>query len=444
MTRSLRPSTLVTTFDAVWALDGFQPVAARLDPADGTVLGVVAWPELAAPPPGRNRSPVTAGAHIWVQYGEVLARLGEGGVRQTEAVPSLSLLIAGGPGAWLAEVPHIAVGERDSDGTWRPPPLPPIGRMVMASPDGDRRELLLDRPVRTLGADPDGLLVTVSERPPEAITEGRGERFDYHRVTFRLPWSDLPTRPISCIDRTPVTPPHPTALVSLAANPGDRWSVGGLWFGGLWWSAGCDVSGPRAERPLVAVGVDSDGTERARVPLGTGDVCARLRVGDHIWFTLRHGRRQHVDFGDPVEIVAFCPHSREVTQVLAGDSVDITGRGWPLQPEPPGSVEHARRWWSRFNTFDVYGRDQTGATRPLAYGMTDVHASLEGTWPDRAVRVTFRHPHYPDGLLSRRIPLFDELGRAIDPEYADIGLMEDLDTRFLPPITEARDGVLAI
>ena len=41
-----------------------------------------------------------------------------------------------------------------------------------------------------------------------------------------------------------------------------------------------------------------------------------------------------------------------------------------------------------------------------------------------------------------RVELFDEVGRIEYPEYADVGLMEDLDTDRIPPAERARDGVL--
>lgn len=40
----------------------------------------------------------------------------------------------------------------------------------------------------------------------------------------------------------------------------------------------------------------------------------------------------------------------------------------------------------------------------------------DGTWPDLGVRITFRHPYFPGGVLTRRIRLFDELGRASIPD----------------------------
>lgn len=58
--------------------------------------------------------------------------------------------------------------------------------------------------------------------------------------------------------------------------------------------------------------------------------------------------------------------------------------------------------------------------------------------------MTFRHPHWPEGRLRRSIRVFDDAGRLTTNPYAGIHLMEDLDTRHLPPTSEARDGYLDI
>jgi hypothetical protein len=76
--------------------------------------------------------------------------------------------------------------------------------------------------------------------------------------------------------------------------------------------------------------------------------------------------------------------------------------------------------------------------------MRDAEVHLEGTWPDTRVVVTFRHPHWPDGRLRRSVRVFDDAGRITSNPFADIGLMEDLDTGHLPPADRARDGFLDV
>lgn len=51
---------------------------------------------------------------------------------------------------------------------------------------------------------------------------------------------------------------------------------------------------------------------------------------------------------------------------------------------------------------------------------------------------------FPGLVLRRRVPLFDELGRIEQPEYASVYLMEDLATGAVPPASEAHNGILDI
>lgn len=69
---------------------------------------------------------------------------------------------------------------------------------------------------------------------------------------------------------------------------------------------------------------------------------------------------------------------------------------------------------------------------------------VAGVWPQTRVHVSFRHPHYPDGLLRRAIRVFDEAGRFVPALYASVHLHEDLATIALPPVDAARDGILDV
>ncbi|MDN5765187.1 MAG: hypothetical protein L0H96_13030 [Humibacillus sp.] len=123
---------------------------------------------------------------------------------------------------------------------------------------------------------------------------------------------------------------------------------------------------------------------------------------------------------------------------------DISAHCWKLPDSPPpGALEHEERWRLRFADLEHFWHsNETGAITPLATGMHDAHATLHGSWPDRTLQVTIRHPRYPDGVIRRTIQLYDELGRPADLEYADVLLMEDLDTNYIPPVEEARNGIL--
>lgn len=80
MNRLLRPHALLATSDAIWLVDEFQPVAARLDPVDGRLLGLIDWRELE--PPVFPQRPVAADdTRLWVQWGERLVLVEASGAR---------------------------------------------------------------------------------------------------------------------------------------------------------------------------------------------------------------------------------------------------------------------------------------------------------------------------------------------------------------------------
>ena len=60
---------------------------------------------------------------------------------------------------------------------------------------------------------------------------------------------------------------------------------------------------------------------------------------------------------------------------------------------------------------------------------------LRGEFPDRAVVALFRAGDRPGIQFGRRWRLYDELGNPVDHQYADIHLMEDIESSGggLPP-----------
>lgn len=418
MTRFLRPAALAATPDAVWAVDGFQPVDVRLDPVDSALLGVVDRSDQPPLPPGTSRPTVVADDGCWVQRGDLLVRLGPDGVELTTNVDGLSLLIAHGPDAWLAAAPFVQVGEphRGIDA----PPLRPE-RLVRVRPDGGRHEVALDRPVHHRGvAEETGLRLQIVLAPPTAVPSGAGGYgFDHHQVTVLVPWADLERDRVAVSLADPVAWAAPPAHISWLrdAGPGRR-------VDDLVWHVRWDLAGDRVHRSVLAV------TGGRRVSLGRGSVLAASAGAGALWCAV--ARRK-----GGMDVVAVEPGAARA--VLAGDVVDITARCWALPARPDDADAHVARWvelLSHLDTCDPHG--------PLVEGLSDSRAEPDGTWPDLGVRVTFRHPWFPGGLLTRRIRLFDELGRIADPGHPSIHLMEDLDTRMLPPLSEAVDGVLSI
>lgn len=95
-----------------------------------------------------------------------------------------------------------------------------------------------------------------------------------------------------------------------------------------------------------------------------------------------------------------------------------------------------------FDHLDSYWEAPDGSTSPLSRGLADPEVSVIDEWPSTRIVITMRHRKRPGLLLRRTISLFDDLGAPIRRDYADIHLMEDLDTGYLAPAEEAIDGVL--
>ena len=76
-----------------------------------------------------------------------------------------------------------------------------------------------------------------------------------------------------------------------------------------------------------------------------------------------------------------------------------------------------------------------GGTRPFIDGVTFGVIELRGEFPDRAVVALFRAGDRPGIQFGRRWRLYDELGNPVDHQYADIHLMEDIESSGggLPP-----------
>lgn len=73
-----------------------------------------------------------------------------------------------------------------------------------------------------------------------------------------------------------------------------------------------------------------------------------------------------------------------------------------------------------------------------------VEVTVEGTWPDTEVVVSFEHTDVPFLRLRRRYRVFDASGRPNDWGYVTVYLEEDIATGDIPPRSAAVDGVLDI
>lgn len=69
-----------------------------------------------------------------------------------------------------------------------------------------------------------------------------------------------------------------------------------------------------------------------------------------------------------------------------------------------------------------------GGTRPFIDGVTFDVVELRGEFPDRDVVALFHAEDRPGTQFGRRWRLYDELGNPVDHKYADIHLMEDVES----------------
>ncbi|MFD1722321.1 hypothetical protein [Amnibacterium endophyticum] len=128
------------------------------------------------------------------------------------------------------------------------------------------------------------------------------------------------------------------------------------------------------------------------------------------------------------------------------DLADVPGSRWRrttvLTPAQIADAIAAARGW--FGDPNAYWRGEDGTEFPLASGVHDAEVHIEDEWPSTRVVITFRHHHWPEGRLRRSVRVFDDAGRLTSNPYADIHLMEDLDTAHLPSPADARDGHLDV
>jgi hypothetical protein len=232
----------------------------------------------------------------------------------------------------------------------------------------------------------------------------------------------------------PAPAPVPGRIVALRRD-GSRTDVGTPW-------------------PVLRVATDGDqlAVTFAQAPIahpgphgrdaGLGVVSTMRAVGREVWLTVARRRFLAVPHDRGVEVLAVST-SGGVRTVHRPNSIDISFSN-PPREQPPDEVvrTHVERVRARFEQLDTYWRDQDGAAHPLSRGLSQPSVSVEGDWPDTRLAVTLRHPSRPGLRLRRTFALFDERGRPLSHEYAEIHLMEDLDTGYIAPADEARDGVL--
>lgn len=127
------------------------------------------------------------------------------------------------------------------------------------------------------------------------------------------------------------------------------------------------------------------------------------------------------------------------------DLTGVPGTGWDLVALTNEQREQAiAAMAGQFAHLEAYWHGGTDGPQPLARGLGHAAVQVTGDWPLSRIEITFTHPHYLRGRMRRTIQVFDTAGRIRFNPYADIHLMEDLDTCSLPDPDQARDGILQI
>lgn len=450
--RFLRPGSLLSLESGLWVVDEFQPVAAIIDPDSGHILDVVSWPEVPAAAGHAWPGPALMSDRslVWVQQERSgpLLRIGSDGSRSVAWTDGLQLAACGPGEAWCMSAPPGQELVQGADA--QPMALTDCGLSTVLRVGGDGRQdrLMVNRPVRALHVTADALVIEVDDDPWQLRHLGV-DTYEVVRTSryLPLPWgTDLPMQLVVTADtgsqQQPAgfQPPLPYLAMTWYEQTEDpqlhatglRWRLGRTWQN--------DTQQRSPWLPVLVTAHDDADNIVGRFDLGPGDiVTARSIAGDTAVAVAiaRPGPSR------PVELLSLSPTDDTITTMLSADSVDITGLGWPLAPRPVEADSYTAQILARNSSLQQYWHGDDGV-QPLVHGMTEVTTRLDGQWPDTHLEWTFHWTHRPGPTLRRRVPLYDELGRLAPPEYADIHLMEDLDTGAIPIAPTAHHGILDI
>lgn len=406
----------------LWVVDGFHPVAAVLDPESGAVRRVVSWSDVPACPV-RSEWPLPLlhgdGTSLWVQHelGAALHRIDADG-RQLSVWTGGRSLSACGPGvAWCRHLPAVRA---DPDQAWQR-----TDRLLRVDGNGRTTTVRTQGLIRRVQSGPDALLVELAVPP----TTGSATTGTFRWV--QLPWDAEVPHELSVAEHgvpegsEPV--PDSLAYRHFTRHRGAPRTTPRVTTDEHGWQLGWVQEDPRrglSRRPLVATAHTADGEEVRRWDLGQGTALGTVSLGDRLAVTVARD-------GGGSEVLVLDPATSEVTTLLATDTVDTTGLGWPLVPRPVEADSYAEQVRAHNDHMDP-SEDQN----------SDARATLLGHWPDTALQWTFRLTSRPGLLLRRRVPLFDDLGRVAEPVHAAIHLLETVQSGGVPPAEDAVDGVL--
>jgi hypothetical protein len=205
--RTLRPLHLFTDGDVIWAVDEFQPVAALLDAATGTLRDLVSWPRLPPPPTIETWQVLGCGRDLWVQpgAGAPIGRIGAAGLLAAGYSAGRSMVAVEPRGAWCLD----GGGYRQQLVTspdFEPGRLP-HDQVIVVDPAGDVHRIDVDRPVRDVHLTEDGVYLQVDDAPHAMNDLGVLWEVSWRRAWLRIPAGPLPSSVEIGVAARPVLPP---------------------------------------------------------------------------------------------------------------------------------------------------------------------------------------------------------------------------------------------
>ena len=439
--RFLRPGRIARSARETWLVDESWPVAARLGDDEPMTLVAWPWPESRVDPE-IDRVVVADGVGFVVAEGGQVAWVRRDSCTVAQVEGQMMLAAADPENAWFADRSVIDLGDPPEP----PPPLPP-GRIIAVRRDGSRTVVNTPAPVNAIGIRDADVWVTIAEAPL-AHPGGHGSwSFEYPSSVLRVARDNLLADGLEGAQLAngdvPATGRSSSYSWTWLEDDPDTVLHYGVPAGGLVWWVGAPPAEDKINRRVVAVGHDPDtGRPLVRVDLGRGLVGDVQAMGNELWVTVARRRFLAVPADHGVEVLAVSASGAAHT-VHSPASIDISQFAPPLRRPPDDEIDaHVEKVRQKFDHLESFWHGQDGATSALSEGLTDPSVSVEGEWPDARVVVTMRHRRRPGLVIRRTLPLFDEGGSPIEHEYADIDLMEDLDTNYLAPADEAVDGVL--
>lgn len=414
--RRLRANRVYELSSGLWVLDRVHPVAAVLDPTDGRLRDVVSWGQEPSPTQlGAFRRVIAAEDGLWVQEngldGGPLLRVGLGGIAKA-TWPDRWLLAAAGPGGAWCSRPRDLPQRIDPTDELAEPEAPYGWDMLLhVTTDGRVSQVETDAAVSMVHTTAEAAWVRL-ERPPYTLEPTTSPDMAFVRWTDRwiaLPWGQTPPAKLSAADGTEEGDAVFEAALDLIAGPLDP-----------------AATPPALERRKSA----AFDVQRGFAPYSTGSWPWTVHQTDEGGGVLAESvlRDERIAGG-----------GRQVS-LAALEDLDISSWCWATVPRPVEVDSYLERVLATFGELSATWLGSTGGH--TLDGRDVVEGRLLGQWPVARLEWTFGHSSRPGLVLRRRVELFDEVGRIEYPEYADVALMEDLDTDRIPPAERAREGVL--